>query len=167
MIFHLLDKHPLLSASLTRRLNVYCWQSFVMSQGSSWWLSGYCGYSALSAHLGLLNLVASFLMSSWVQKKYQTWSLTDTQQTSYLYVDALLSNLKCLLLLCHPSVIPATPFLSSPRIFTEFYFLSVEMYYVSLTFCIKSCPYPTLFQSVSWLCGWGTPPYPILSFWSP
>lgn len=75
--FNLLDKHPTLSPSLTR----YCWQSFTMFQGSSWWLSG---YSALSAHLGLLNLVASFLMISWVQKntKPDHWLMLSKQPTT-------------------------------------------------------------------------------------
>lgn len=69
-----------LSPSLTKRLKIYCWQSFTISQGSSWCLTG---YSALSTRLGLLNLVASFLMSSWVQEKDQTWALTDEHQIAH------------------------------------------------------------------------------------
>lgn len=161
MVFCLLGKHPSLPPSLTKRLKIYCWQSFTISQGSSCWLTD---YSALNTRLGLLNLAASFLMSSWVQEKYQTWPPTDDHQIAHHSRDALLSNLKYLLLLHHPSVIVATPFLSSSSIFTEFNFLSVERYYSSLTFCIKSYLYPAPFQAVSWLHGWGIPPYSSLPF---
>lgn len=164
MIFRVPVKHPSLSPSLTKRLKIHCWQSFTISQGSSWWLTG---YSALSTRLGLLNLVASFLMSRWVQEKDQTWAQTDEHQIAHHSGDALLSNLKYSLLLHHPSGIEATPFFSSPSIFTEFSFFSVERYYSSLTFCIKSCLYPAPFQAVSRLYGSGTPPYPILPFRSP
>lgn len=164
MIFHWLDKHPP-SLSITDwevkyillTIIYYVPGVFMMTE---WLFSLKCPPGTPEPSCILPNEQLS-------AKKYQAWPLTDAQQTSHHCGDALLSNLKYLLLLCHPSVIPAAPFLSSPRIFTEFHFLSVEMYYVSLTFCIKSCPYPTLFQAVSWLCGWGTPPYPILPFWSP
>lgn len=157
MIFRLLGKDPSSFPSMTEMLKICCWQYLLYPRGPH----ADCS-SALNTHLGLQNLIASFLMGCWVQDKYPTWPLTLDHQIA-LWRSSSKPEISVAFPPSSGNNSNSLPFITSNS--TEFSFLLVEKYYSSLSIMLNPAFIQPCLQPVE-LRG-PTSPFPILHPGSP